>query len=147
MRHKAVPRRPREHDGDLVVLVSKEGGLYGPAAEAELRSRLVGALGDAAGHELESVRWEKKESHDQPRDREPDMRWRVRFASHAAAEAAVAAGEAARVAGVSAIFAFYNERPYDERGWTVRARAAPLPHARRRRVPLRRRRVARACAR
>ena len=72
-------------------------------------------------------------------------RWRVRFASHAAAEAAAAASVAR---GLVAIFTYYNERPYDERGWTVRARAASLPHARRRRrVPLRRRRVARACAR
>ena len=55
----------------------------------------------------------------------PDRRWRAKLASHAAAEAAVAAlataeaRAAAGLAGVVACFAFHNGRPYAERGWTT----------------------------
>ena len=67
-------------------------------AQAELRRRVHGQIVSAV--------WERKQSHCQPRDREPEMRWRLRFASHAAAESAVAAG----VEGAIAIFTFYNDR-------------------------------------
>ena len=51
-------------------------------------------------------------------------RWRVRFASHAAAEAATAAASSGALPrGATALFPFYNVRPYHGRGW-VRARAA-----------------------
>ena len=45
--------------------------------------------------------------------REPG-RLRVRLASHAAAEAAAAAG----VAGAVAVFPFWNDRDYENSGWT-----------------------------
>ena len=42
--------------------------------------------------------------------------WSARFATHAMAEAAVAAGEWAGLPGAVVVLA-YNDRAYDERGW------------------------------
>ena len=90
IRHRSVPARPAELDGEVVILVEKGGGLDGAGAEAELRSAL-GAF--------ENPRYE-------------EGRWRVRFPTHAAAEEAVAAAAAAdALPGAIAVFLFYNGRP------------------------------------
>ena len=94
IRHRSVPARPAELDGEVVILVEKGGGLDGAGAEAELRSAL-GAF--------ENPRFE-------------EGRWRVRFPTHAAAAEAV---EAATAAGAIAVFLFYNGRPYLARGCAV----------------------------
>ena len=60
IRHRSVPARPAELDGEVVILVEKGGGLDGAGAEAELRSAL-GAF--------ENPRYE-------------EGRWRVRFHDH-----------------------------------------------------------------
>ena len=44
IRHRSVPARPAELDGEVVILVEKGGGLDGAGAEAELRSELSGRL-------------------------------------------------------------------------------------------------------
>ena len=98
IRHRSVPARPAELDGEVVILVEKGGGLDGAGAEAELRSAL-GAF--------ENARFE-------------EGRWRVRFPTHAAAEEAVEAASAAdALPGAIAVFLFYNGRPYLDRGWTT----------------------------
>ena len=98
IRHRSVPARPAELDGEVVILVEKGGGLDGAGAEAELRS----ALG----------------AFENPRFKEG--RWRVRFPTHAAAEEAVDAATAAGVLpGAIAVFLFYNGRPYLARGCAV----------------------------
>ncbi|EOD37858.1 hypothetical protein EMIHUDRAFT_122287 [Emiliania huxleyi CCMP1516] len=96
IRHRSVPARPAELDGEVVILVEKGGGLDGAGAEAELRSAL-GAF--------ENARFE-------------EGRWRVRFPTHAAAEEAVEAASSAEGAlpGAIAVFLFYNGRPYLDRG-------------------------------
>ena len=101
IRHRSVPARPAELDGEVVILVEKGGGLDGAGAEAELRSAL-GAF--------ENPRYE-------------EGRWRVRFPTHAAAEEAVEAATAAgALPGAIAVFLFYNGRPYLARGCAVAAR-------------------------
>ena len=109
MRHRAIPARPASLDGEVVVLGDDK------ATEAAVRSAL-----EAHGA-LERVH------------RDDQGRWRARFASHADAERAVAAGP---FVGVTAIFTFHNARPYAARGWTSLesgvstegpARAAYLP--------------------
>ena len=95
IRHRSVPARPAELDGEVVILVEKGGGLDGAGAEAELRSAL-GAF--------ENPRYE-------------EGRWRVRFPTHAAAEEAVEAAGA--LPGAIAVFLFYNGRPYPARGCAV----------------------------
>ena len=98
IRHRSVPARPAELDGEVVILVEKGGGLDGAGAEAELRSAL-GAF--------ENPRFE-------------EGRWRVRFPTHAAAEEAVEAATAAgALPGAIAVFLFYNGRPYPARGCAV----------------------------
>ena len=115
IRHRSVPARPAELDGEVVILVEKGGGLDGAGAEAELRNAL-GAF--------ENPRFE-------------EGRWRVRFPTHAAAEEAVeAAGAAGALPGAIAVFLFYNGRPYLARGCAVAGRrrrhhttaTAPAPH-------------------
>ena len=101
VRHRSVPARPAELDGEVVILVEKGGGLDGAGAEAELRSAL-GAF--------ENPRYE-------------EGRWRVRFPTHAAAEEAVeAACAAGALPGAIAVFLFYNGRPYPARGCAVAGR-------------------------
>ena len=116
IRHRSVPAQPAELDGEVVILVEKGGGLDGAGAEAELRSAL-GAF--------ENPRYE-------------EGRWRVRFPTHAAAEAAVEAATAAEVppagiwgwwggrsgklSGAIAVFLFYNGRPYLARGCAAAGR-------------------------
>ena len=101
VRHRSVPARPTELDGEVVILVEKGGGLDGAGAEAELRSAL-GAF--------ENPRFE-------------EGRWRVRFPTHAAAEEAVKAATAAgALPGAIAVFLFYNGRPYPARGCAVAGR-------------------------
>ena len=102
VRHCSVPARPAELDGEVVILVEKGGELDGAGAEAELRSAL-GAF--------ENTRFE-------------EGRWRVRFPTHAAAEAAVEAATAVGALPCAiAIFLFYNGRPYPARGCAVLATA------------------------
>ena len=87
VRHRSVPARPAELDGEVVILVEKGGGLDGASAEAELRSAL-GAF--------ENPRYE-------------EGRWRVRFATYAAAEEAVEAATAAgALPGATAVFLFHE---------------------------------------
>ena len=109
MRHRAIPARPASIDGEVVVLGDDK------ATEAAVRSAL-----EAHGA-LENVH------------RDEQGRWRARFASHADAERAVAAGP---FEGATAIFTYHNARPYAARGWTSLesgvstegpARAAYLP--------------------
>ena len=100
VRHKTIPKRPARLDGELVVLV--DGG---DVVTAEQEAALTAEL--AKHGAVESVR------------REPG-RLRVRLASHAAAEAAVAAG----VAGAVAVFPFWNAREYE-----VRPCHSPLPNS------------------
>ena len=114
VRHRSVPARPAELDGEVVILVEKGGGLDGAGAEAKLR-RALGAF--------ENPRYE-------------EGRWRVRFPTHSAAEEAVAAAAGA-LPGATAVFLFYNGRPYLARGCAVVGRrrhyhatataSAPLP--------------------
>ena len=117
VRHRSVPARPAELDGEVVILVEKGGGLDGAGAEAELRS----ALGAFVNPRFEVCRW------------------RVRFPTHAAAEEAVEAATAAgALPGAIAVFLFYNDSPYPARGCAVGSRrrhcravdapsATPLP--------------------
>ena len=99
LRHRAVPARPKELDGEVLVLVEAGGALDDDAGEAALR-RALGAHGS-----LKSVRREKGAG-----------RWSVRFASHAVAEKAAAAAASDGLAGASAVFCFHNGRPYGARG-------------------------------
>ena len=87
MRHRSMPARPASLDGEVVVLADDK------ATEAAVRSVL-----EAHGT-IENVR------------RDEQGRWRARFASHADAERAVAAGP------VTAIFTCHHARPYAARGW------------------------------
>ncbi|EOD20102.1 hypothetical protein EMIHUDRAFT_355350, partial [Emiliania huxleyi CCMP1516] len=106
IRHRSVPARPAELDGEVVILVEKGGGLDGAGAEAELRSAL-GAF--------ENPRYE-------------EGRWRVRVPTHAAAEEAVEEASAAdALPGAIAVFLFYNSRPYLARGWTTFEALAYFP--------------------
>ena len=91
VRHKTIPKRPARLDGELVVLVDGND-----VVTAEQEAALTAEL--AKHGAVESVR------------REPG-RLRVRLASHAAAEAAAAAG----VAGAVAVFPFWNDREYEVR--------------------------------
>ena len=93
------------HDGEVVVLV-EAGGALDSAGAGKVLQEALGVHGElvASG----GVRYEKEQS-----------RWRVRFATHVAAEAAVAAlgaADGAKIAGALAVFVYYNGRPYDERG-------------------------------
>jgi len=173
LRHCAVPQRPSELDGEVVVLVEAGGALdphhlqhpvhahnlvqelnatnycdvcqlqaiktlgtaYRCASgcdwdccqmcfnssgqvldrEAAARMKLQAALGVHGELVASGVRYEKEQA-----------RWRVRFATHAAAEAVVALTEGAALAGAVAIFCYHNGRPYAERG-CERGRATPLP--------------------
>ena len=103
--HRTVPPRPAELDGEVVVLV-KAGGALDHADAAPTLQAALGAHGELVPS---GTRYE------------PDKgRWRVRFARHAAAEAAVAAlgsAEGAKVAGAAAVFLYYNGRPYEGRGY------------------------------
>ena len=113
LRHREIPARPADLDGEVVVLVEPGGVLDGVGGEAELYRKLG---------PLENPRHE-------------DSRWRVRFASHAAAEAlaeAMAAGEM-KLPGAAAVFCFYNGRSYEGRGWTTEDRTPALLQHRRRR--------------
>jgi hypothetical protein len=105
VRHCTVPPRPPELDGEVVVLVKKGG----PLDTAEAAPKLQAALSTHGELVANGTRYEQEKE-----------RWRVRFATHAAAEAAVAtfraAAESAKIAGAEAIFMYYNGRPYDERG-------------------------------
>ena len=91
VRHRTIPQRPASLDGELVVLVEGD-----EVVTAEQEAALTAEL--AKHGAVESVR------------REPG-RLRVRLASHAAAEAAAAAG----VAGAMAVFPFFNDRAYEVR--------------------------------
>ena len=99
MRHCTIPERPAELDGDVVVLVKPGGDLDGEAGEAALRSAL-----EAHGA-ITAARFERAA------DGAP--RWRVIFASHAAAEAAAAAAVKAPLhPGATAVFCYFNGRDY-----------------------------------
>ena len=103
MRHRTVPLRPAEFDGDLVVLVDDDaaaGDGAGAGGALDSEEAVRAALG--AHGPIEAVRRE-------------EGRWRVRFASHEAAEAAAAAGP---VEGALACFCYWNGRLYGHRGWT-----------------------------
>ena len=89
MRHRAVPARPASLDGEVVVLAEAADEAAVRCA-LEVRGALVSVRRDAQG------------------------RWRARFASHADAERAVAAGP---FEGATALFPCHNARPYDGRGW------------------------------
>ena len=104
VRHRTVPPRPAKHDGEVVVLVEAGGALDSAGAGPVLQEALA-AHGELAAS---GARYEKAQA-----------RWRVRFATHAAAEAAVAAlgaADGAKIAGALAVFVYYNGRPYGERG-------------------------------
>ncbi|EOD23561.1 hypothetical protein EMIHUDRAFT_239461 [Emiliania huxleyi CCMP1516] len=58
IRHRSVPARPAELDGEVVILIEKGGGLDGAGAEAELRS----ALGAFENPRYEEGRWRGLES-------------------------------------------------------------------------------------
>ena len=96
VRHRAIPARSSSLDGELVVL-GFEPVTGHNAAEPALRLAL-----EAHGT-LDSLHIDTQ------------GRWRARFASHAAAERAAAAG----IAGAAAAFTSYNSRSYEERGWTT----------------------------
>jgi hypothetical protein len=91
MRHRSVPARPASLDGEVIVLADDK------ATEAAVRSAL-----EAHGA-LENVR------------RDEQGRWRARFASHADAGRAAAAGP---FVGATAIFTCHHARAYAVRGWT-----------------------------
>ena len=97
MRHRGVPARDPSLDGKVVVLVPPGGALD---AEAALRD----ALGVHGA--VQSIR------------KDDEGAWHATFASHAAAEAAVAEGQGRGLKDATAIFLTYNGRAYDD----VRAR-------------------------
>jgi hypothetical protein len=90
MRHRSVPARPASLDGEVIILADDK------ATEAAVRSAL-----EAHGA-LENVR------------RDEQGRWRARFASHADAGRAAAAGP---FVGATAIFTCHHARAYASRGW------------------------------
>ena len=112
MRHRGVPARDPSLDGKVVVLVPPGGALD---AEAALRD----ALGVHGA--VQSIR------------KDDEGAWHATFASHAAAEAAVAAGQGRGLKDATAIFLTYNGRAYDD--VRARARAPPFAPPRRPRGP------------
>ena len=92
LRHRTIPKRPPELDGEMIVFV--EGNEVTPEEFIALSAEL------AKHGMIENLR------------RGPG-RLRVRFESHAAAQAAVAAG----VPGATAVLLLFNSMPYEDRGW------------------------------
>ena len=137
MRHRSVPARPTSLDGEVVVLMMPKtfavtiprGIRPGQAFQANLDGQLTVVTvpqGSAAGSELhvtigdataESAVHRALSVHGaiERVGRDELGRYRARFASHADAERAVAAGP---FVGATAIFTYHNARPYAARGWT-----------------------------
>ena len=137
MRHRSVPARPASLDGEVVVLMMPKtfavtiprGIRPGQAFQANLDGQLTVVTvpqGSAAGSELhvtigdataESAVHRALSVHGaiERVGRDELGRYRARFASHADAERAVAAGP---FVGATAIFTYHNARPYAARGWT-----------------------------
>eukprot|EP00900_Chrysochromulina_parva_P025953 jgi/Chrpa1/7992/Chrysochromulina_OHIO_Genome00003271-RA len=137
MRHRSVPARPASLDGEVVVLMmpktfaatiprgirpgqtfqaNLDGQLtvvtvpQGSAAGSELHVTIGDATAESAVHRALSVHGAIERV-----GRDELGRYRARFASHADAERAVAAGP---FVGATAIFTYHNARPYAARGWT-----------------------------
>ena len=137
MRHRSVPARPASLDGEVVVLMmpktfavtiprgmrpgqtfqaNLDGQLtvvsvpQGSAAGSELHVTIGDATAESAVHRALSVHGALERV-----GRDELGRYRARFASHADAERAVAAGP---FVGATAIFTYHNARPYAARGWT-----------------------------
>ena len=137
MRHRSVPARPASLDGEVVVLMmpktfavtiprgmrpgqtfqaNLDGQLtvvtvpQGSAAGSELHVTIGDATAESAVHRALSVHGALERV-----GRDELGRYRARFASHADAERAVAAGP---FEGATAIFTYHNARSYAARGWT-----------------------------
>ena len=140
MRHRTVPPRPSDLNGEVVVLGFRPAGAEEIAGEAAICSvcsvalssveerwhlqlcdlcfdqghRRAGDCAFSAAAEAELRRALEVHGSIERLYWDEQRRCRVRFASHAAAEAAEAAGPFDRVA---AIFTYHTPRPYFDRGW------------------------------
>mmetsp|Transcript_12225 Transcript_12225/g.36116 ORF Transcript_12225/g.36116 Transcript_12225/m.36116 type:complete len:394 (-) Transcript_12225:262-1443(-) len=125
VRHRFIPARPRSYDGELVLLPPDKWGL---------------AASDDPASAVLAVRDRLKcppSIHVAVADGGAMKRWALRYPTHDAALAALRTPEAEAVEEAGgALFAAWNSRPYEERGWTtfesavtteVVARAAYFP--------------------
>ena len=98
MRHRTIPPRPPQFDGQVIIILEDDLDDHN-SERANAINQALSAYGKL----------------EEPLSRLDDKRWLARFAAHEDAEKAA---EAKAVPGAEAIFCRFNERPYEDRGWT-----------------------------